>query len=639
MGNNNEKTNKYNHEDIIKWLESKFGNKGIYRDLEGSAEFQAEVEVAKKEGFIIYPRISIDLLRVVEEEIPKKEEGEILKRDAEKPKQIYDYTLFFAISCLKNIFKTEAEKIYLKKRLLFYQYYFSRITASERVRTIIVVPDNNDNIPSEFLKFLKDNKFGLWKIKIEEKGEKETVECEPKSFGTRMREEVDAFREDPEKTIKDSFFDKYLRSAVNTMAGVTSDMFGERYIDRKLLTKMLDLEKVEYGDTLKRLVNEQLDGNSSDYQFVTEVFNALWQKYIGIPYSKFLKTFEPVLLHVFAEGEEIGEKYYRDHYIHQFQVFLLGTYIIDKLYDDFKGCKCNNPEIKWLIASSFHDIGYPVQLYDKWSGDFFKDFFKIDIKIADLELKYNFVDKSFLSCMGYLIWELCRKHREDSFKDNWLADPDKREIVTFFHKEITEKKSHCILSSLSLLRLVQNFSFEEKNMVVNKLSKNLPIDKGNNKNIDDICGEIVEKVFVPSALAIALHDKELWQSLRKESEKDNHTKVFRNLEFEKDPLSFLLIFCDNIEEWGRPSKSSREKEAAIRMRFDLKELDYNHRTRSINVVIRTPDKEENDQEFEDKQEELRAMQFFLKQLSGNKFAIRLEDKNLKGETFEMKGSS
>lgn len=75
------------------------------------------------------------------------------------------------------------------------------------------------------------------------------------------------------------------------------------------------------------------------------------------------------------------------------------------------------------------------------------------------------------------------------------------------------------------------------------------------------------------------------------------------------------------------------------MRFDLKALDYNHRTRSVNVVIRTPEKEENDQEFEDKQEELRAMQFFLKQPSANKFTIRLEDKNLKGETFEMKGSS
>ena len=241
--------------------------------------------------------------------------------------------------------------------------------------------------------------------------------------------------------------------------------------------------------------------------------------------------------------------------------------------------------------------------------------------------------------MGYIIWELCRKHREASFKDNWLDDPDKKELVRLFFKEITEKKSHSILSSLSLLKVVQNFSFEEKNMVVNKLSKNLPIVKGKNINVDDTCGEIVKELFVPSALAIALHDKELWQRLRKESEKDNHEKVFRNLEFEKDPLSFLLLFCDNIQEWGRPSKSRREKEGAIRMRFDLKDLQYDRRKRSINVVIRTPDKEENDQEFEDKREELRAMQFFLKHPQDAKFNIRLEDKTFKGEIFEMQGSS
>ena len=131
----------------------------------------------------------------------------------------------------------------------------------------------------------------------------------------------------------------------------------------------------------------------------------------------------------------------------------------------------------------------------------------------------------------------------------------------------------------------------------------------------------------------------MWQRLRKKSEKDNHEKVFRNLEFEKDPISFLLIFCDTIQEWGRPSKSRREKEEVIRMRFNLKDLKYDRIKRSIDVVIRTPDKEENDQEFEDKREELRAMQFFLKHPQGVKFNIRLEDKNFKGENFKMKGSS
>lgn len=615
----------YNHEDIIEWLEKKYKNKGTYRDLEKSDEFQAEVKQrrTKEPNFVIYPRLSIDLLRVA-----KDKEGEELEQGEEKIEQLNYYTLFFAISS-KEIFKRDDDKRFLKKRLSFYQYYLSSITDPARVQIIVVILDNNDDFKSKFRSFLEENGFGLWEIKD---GEKENVVCQPKSFGTRMEEEIATFRDNKEKIVVGSYFDEYARRAFDTMAYVTPDMFGGKYIDRTLLNKMLDLKNVKYGKDLSRLVNEHLDENDNDFAFVTEVFNFLWENYIGIPYSKFLKIFEPVLLHVFAEGEE-GERYYRDHYIHQFQVFLLGVYIMDKLYDDFREHGRSEPEIKWLVTSSFHDIAYPVQLYDGWSSDFFKDIFKVKIKIAHLELKSNFVEQSFLSCMGYLIWELCRVHREDCFKDNWLADKDKRGLVLFFHKEITEKKSHSILSSMSLLKLVQDFNFDEKNMV----SKKLSTDKGKFNDIDDIHKDLIETVFVPSALAIALHEKAVWQKLRKESEKDNHSKVFENLEFEKDPLSFLLIFCDNIQEWGRPSESHREKEEERGMRFDLIALEGDKST-GVDITIRTPDNEEGEQKFIDKLKELTAIQFFLRPLQGRKFVICLEDSKEKRTYFEMQGS-
>lgn len=624
MDNNNETITK-NHEYIIKWLEKKYKNKGTYRDLEKSDEFQLEVvkRRTKEPNFVIYPRLSIDLIRVA-----KDKEGKELEQGEEKIEQLNYYTLFFAISS-KEIFKRDQDKRFLKKRLLFYQYYLSSITDPARVQIIVVILDNNDDFKSKFHPFLEENGFGLWGIKD---GERENVVCQPKSLGTRMEEEIATFRDNKEKTVVGSYFDKYARRAFDALAYVTPDTFGGKYIDRTLLNKMLDLKNVKYGKDLSRLVNEHLDENDNDFAFVTEVFNFLWEKYIGIPYSKFLKTFEPVLLHVFAEGEE-GERYYRDHYIHQFQVFLLGVYIMDKLYDDFIEHGRSEPEIKWLITSSFHDIAYPVQLYDGWSSDFFKNIFKVKIKIAHLELKSNFVEQSFLSCMGYLIWELCRSHREDCFKDNWLADKDKRELVLFFHKEITEKKSHSILSSMSLLKLVQDFNFDEKNMV----SKKLSTDKGKFNDIDDIHKDIIETVFVPSALAIALHDKEVWQKLRKESEKDNHSKILENLKFQKDPLSFLLVFCDNVQEWGRPSQSHGEKEEERGMRFELIALEGDKST-GLDITIRTPDNEEGEQKFIDKLKELTAIQFFLRPLQGRKFVICLEDSKEKRTYFEMQGS-
>ena len=59
----------YNHEDIIKWLEKRLGNKTIYQDLEESPEFQADVKKAKeRQEFHTYPRLYIDLIQVEEKE-------------------------------------------------------------------------------------------------------------------------------------------------------------------------------------------------------------------------------------------------------------------------------------------------------------------------------------------------------------------------------------------------------------------------------------------------------------------------------------------------------------------------------------------------------------------------------------------
>jgi len=643
----------YDHGQIIEWLKKRLGNKTVYQDLEESPEFQADVNKAKeKQNFHSYPRLYIDLIQVEEKEEQIDQPETETVNGKEKQLRNY-YKLYFAVSS-KIVFKDKMDDFTdrFKERLSFYQFYFSRISEPQRVEIIIIVPYYFD-MSGDCKDFCEESGFGLWKVDIGK--EEEDVVCKPKSLRNRMTKKLEesidnpkavgeavekiskkmefkdlpAFKEAIKEEAKDFElpFEEYILEAVDAIAGVTPDIFAERYIDRTLLNKMCKLKNISYGDRLRGLVNEQLDENLNDYQFVSEVFNALWKEYIGVPYSKFLENFEPALLHVFAEGEERGEKYYRDHYIHQFQVFLLGVYIIDSLYDDFKKYKCQKPEIKWLITSSFHDMAWPVQLYDDWSEDFFKKVFKLDTKLAHLELKSSFVDQSFLSCMGYLISSLYWFHKAIKVEGNWLADKDKKELVQFFYKEITGKRNHCILSSMSLLKMVQDFSFNEKNMIKQRILN----DKGQFDNI-------VKKVFVPSALAIALHDKKVWQELRKENDEDNPPKILRNMEFEKDPLSFLLIFCDSIQEWGRPSKSHREKESERGVKFYLQAMECDPKT-GLDIIIRTPNDTKSEQFFKDKQDELRDIQFFLKQPPGRKFAIHLEDKNHEGEDFEMHGCS
>lgn len=637
----------YNHGQIVEWLEKRIKSEGAktYKDLEESSEFQDDVETAiKKQKFFIYPRLSIDLIQV--EKKPETIDEEKTEETNGKTKKLFNhYKLFFVVSS-ETIFKDRMDD--LKRRLSFYQFYLSRITEPKRLEIIIVVP-HYANVPHESLDFFKEYGFGLWKVNVREEKE-EKVQPQPKSLRTRMTEKFKESLDDPEdlgetvqkifdkkdlkdisnfkKAIKEKaedfavFFEQYILDSVDALAGVTSNKFGRRYIDRRLLNTMLELERVSYGNRLRELVNEHLDENLDDYEFVSEVFSTLWEENIGIPYSRFLRIFEPALLHVFAEGGE-EERFYRDHYIHQFQVFLLGLYIIDKLYAVFEKYKCIKPEISWLIISSFHDIAYPVQLYDEWSKKFFKDVFNVPIELAHIELRSNFVDQSFLSCMGYLICSLYSSHMGEKVKGNWIAD--KNELVQFFYQGITKGKNHCILSSMSLLKMVQVTSFDEKNTIGKKISND-------EAKFDDI----LKGVFVPSALAIALHDKGVWQRLRKESPEDNPPKILDNLEFEKDPLSFLLVFCDNIQEWGRPSKSRAKKEGEREMKFRLQNIEGNSET-GLDITIWTPKYIKTEQFFVDKQNELRTIQFFLKQPPDVSFTVHLKDKNGNGEDFTMQG--
>ena len=639
-------TEKYNHTQIVDYLEEKHRRPNLktYRYLEECPEFQADVEKVKKEQKrFISPRLSIDL--IVVEKKPEPVEVEPSKKSHKERTELYDqYTLFFAVSS-KAILE---EKNNLEERLLFYQYSLSRITKPKRLLIIVVVPYYVD-VPKDALKLCEETGFGLWRVNIEE-GQEEVV-CPPMSLRTKIMEEFKASVDNPvevgeaikkiftgkklkdihtfKEAIKENaenfaiFSDKYIHNAVDAIAGISSDKFGERYIDRRLLNLMFELNNISYRERLQELVNEQLDENLNDYQFVSEVFSILWEENIGVSYSKFLKVFEPALLHVFAEGEEKGERYYRDHYIHQFQVFLLGLCILDKLYGDFKGCNCRNPEISWLIVSSFHDMAYPLQLYDDWSKGFFKKVFNVDVKIADMELKSNFVDQSFLTCMGHLICSLCATHKGQEVTGNWLAEHN--ELVQFFFREITERKNHCILSSISLLKLIQTFGFDEKKTIEKKVADN-------KKSFD----EILKDVFVPSALAIALHDRAVWQNLRKETEIDHPPKILDSLAFDNCPITFLLILCDNVQEWGRPSKSRVEEETK-EMRFYLQNVEYGPTT-GFQITIWTPNHLKTEPFFMDKEEELRSIQFFLKYIPDKRFIIRLEDKFHKGEDFVIEGS-
>ena len=550
-----------------------------YRGLEYSDEFKEDVQAALNRGvtFHIDPALPVDVVMVAK--IKEQEE-----EDTGKLEEVNYYWVFWVIL---------SEDPGLKKRLLFYQFYLSRVSESYRVKMIIVTAaDAPQVLMTNLREIAEENKFGLWTADVAK--EELTPILEPKTFRDRMveefREPIDEevkakFPEEIRNRAKDlaMFFDTYVRDAVEAIVGITPEEAGKRYIDRKILDLAFELEKVSYGQKVQELVTDHLSKKkTNDYDFVTDAFASLWKVCnLKIPYSDFLRTFEPALYHL----SSTGGKTYRDHYLHQFQVFLLGLHIIDKFYD-----KLNFDEMKekqWLVASSFHDVAYPVQLYDGWSKEFFKEVFNIsDVGAADL--KSHFIDKTLLSSMGYMIYSLCTTHLDRPLTGNWLDN--EKELVKFFYDKITMVKHHCVLSAISLLKKVSTLGLESS---------------------------LLQDVFAPAALAILLHDKEVWKGLKCLKE----YPALARIKFDKDPIAFLLLFCDCVQEWGRPKEADSDDKGEQKFLLDKIEQSDN----KYSLTIWTPRLGSNDLPFREKEDEGKELEDILLGPHGVTFEVKLAD--------------
>lgn len=573
----------------------------LFESLEKVENLIYEIKDIKKQSKLnIEPHLPIDLILETENEEVNEENVK---------EKVYYYTFFLVVSI--NKFPDT-----LEKRINFYQYYLSRIISSKRLEIIIVSPFFTPEMEAILNKDngLKENGIGFWQIS--KKGIPPKIKAKSSSLRSVMKNEYG------EKKPQDValFFDKYVHNAVNSIVGVKIEDFGKRYFEKECFTSVYNLSTIEYQEEMKNFVNEHLTDKNDDYEFVNETFTYLWRKYTGIFYPTLLKEYEPSLQNIFADVGSERDHIYRDHYLHQFQVFLLGLPILDRYYPLFK--KYEKPELIWLIASSAHDIGYPVQLYDDYSETFFKRFLNIsrNPKIVELELKSNFIEDDFLSYTGYIVCEFCSKHlNRPELKSNWLYQEN--DLIKFFFNEIAVRKNHALISSISLLKLIH----EPEN--VEKIKKIM----GNYKKASG-------SIFLPAILAIALHNFPTWpMSFKKYCTSKKMLMEKPCLKFEDDPISFLLVFCDSVQEWGRPQRNQKLERTEEGKGFYLK--DFKIDDNSVSLTLKTDHFSEGDKKYDDKDLELTNIKNLLHPPESISFVINLENKNGKVKEYLLKGQS
>lgn len=256
----------------------------------------------------------------------------------------------------------------------------------------------------------------------------------------------------------------------------------------------------------------------------------------------------------------------RDHFIHSVNVFLLGlaVYSQNKTYrnvfrkyiensDYEKYYKNANGEFsdeeflyRWGIASLFHDIGYPFEIIGKQLDKFINDSVKSISNLYDVNVTIDFKDFNQFN-------SIVRLDPYD-FADNYRERYDFSKIIDLFKP--TEIMAHKIAHNFNfdinqyyeLLSHINGFVFYMKEkkfidhgffsaiLVLNSYGK---LIQKHAKNNDFFFYPIVD-----SATAILLHN---YYNKSMQEEPFNLGPLY----VESYPIAFLLILCDELQEWHR----------------------------------------------------------------------------------------
>ena len=203
---------------------------------------------------------------------------------------------------------------------------------------------------------------------------------------------------------------------------------------------------------------------------------------------------------------------YRDHSVHSIRVFLTGAYIMNRmayktptLFD--KVFHRNEMDysmlFKWFLTSIFHDIGIPIEKFVDQNNAlerFYQQYPGFDFERARLNPKH-----SWLISLSEFSEKIAP---EPKIRDRLLRNIDKKE--------------HGIIGAITLLHLAGQGILD---------MEHIP---------PDYYELYIEPYVMPAARAIALHN-------------DSDTEIL----FEEDPMCFLLILCDEIQEWERSIVAGR----------------------------------------------------------------------------------
>lgn len=346
---------------------------------------------------------------------------------------------------------------------------------------------------------------------------------------------------------------------------------GTQDLSLLLIDKLQGLRNIQYREELTRLADNYRKETREDHQIALDTIQALWQSRFQMDYPDIQRDFEPIL--------QLDPEY-REHFLHEFQVFLLGALIIDRLYDTppiraFEESSGSPLEDAWLAAATYHDFNYPVQEWEDRMKKFLKECLCLQNGVPiSLNLEGVVVRDDFLSKMK----DICAIINYD------MDDC----IVRFVFEKAALERNHAALATLSFLNKFENNS------------------------------QLTVSAKSQAALGILLHAESNWKSFCSRSDCEqpweaalSRKRIMVNLAFGTLPLAFLLAYCDAAQEWGRVG---RKYEIS---RPELVGLTIDEQKILVHVLV------EDDSSCQEKQEEIQRLKRYLKD---DRFGFKIESR-------------
>jgi len=230
----------------------------------------------------------------------------------------------------------------------------------------------------------------------------------------------------------------------------------------------------------------------------------------------------------------------RGHFIHQFEVYLLGFNLILAIKEKKAEILNIFGEISeeiiyqtWLITATAHDFGYPLQ--EAISITEFLSAQYEQLGMHDISKRYRDIqDKNLIlneiqSLELHEVPEVSIDIKQEIFEALKLTLNLEDKLIQKIIDTLIDEKKHGYISAVVLCRTLIKRLLESNDHDISKV-KQLPL----------------YHAMVKAMGAIAVHDL----PKKKENTKIREL-ILENISFKNNPYAFLLFTIDNIQDWSR----------------------------------------------------------------------------------------